>query len=426
MSADWGIPCVIERGRVLELAAEPGTSPEEAARLIRYRFLMRVAKDNGSTAIATGHTLDDQAETIVMHFLRGSGPDGLRGMLPSQDMGGWVGVKGGEGVLLIRPLLRVRRTQTEGYCSAKGLKPIHDPSNVESDHLRSRLRKELMPLLERYNPAAVETIARMGEIMQGVSSHLGAEVDRQIPRIVRQAGEGAYAIDWRLYLDLDTAVQRELLRQIVGHLRPEMRDVGFSHIESVRDFLTTERQGQRTLPGGLLVERAGGEAILCENGATVEFPQYPQLKPEARIEPDEEIDLDCGWSLDARRVELDEDVKESVMVGEATLTGQWEQVFDLEGVPDDLSLRVPRAGDRFRPLGFQGTMKLSDHFINEGIPRVVRSRWPVLVAGDTILWVVGLRRAAYAKITPSTRSALVIRLHRPADAESPHPRDWGD
>jgi len=154
----WGLPVTVEHADVPRLAEEEGLAPEEAARRARYGFLARVAGQIGASRIAVGHNADDQVETVLMHFLRGSGLAGLRGMLPLSPLGELrLGAALRDSPLagelrLIRPLLEVARPAIEAYCRSRGLQPRFDRSNLDTTYYRNRLRHELLPMLEGYNP----------------------------------------------------------------------------------------------------------------------------------------------------------------------------------------------------------------------------------------------------------------------------------
>ena len=148
-------------------------SPEQAARDVRYAFLARVYREHGADAVALGHTADDQAETILMHVVRGSGLTGLRGMEPWSSR-----PVEGEEVRFVRPLLGVPRADTEAYCRALGLRPRIDESNRSPDFTRNRVRAELLPLLEELNPAVRDALLRLSTAATRELSYLDAEVDR--------------------------------------------------------------------------------------------------------------------------------------------------------------------------------------------------------------------------------------------------------
>ena len=158
LAAGWGLPYTIGRADVPSLAAETRASIEEAARQARYDFLQGVARAAGAGTIAVGHNADDQAETVLMHFLRGSGLAGLRGMLPRTALG--------QG-FLISPLLETPRDRVEAYCAAHGLQPRRDLSNADTTIYRNRLRHELLPLLEGYNPAIRQVLGHTAGVLAG-------------------------------------------------------------------------------------------------------------------------------------------------------------------------------------------------------------------------------------------------------------------
>ncbi|MBK7328739.1 MAG: tRNA lysidine(34) synthetase TilS [Dehalococcoidia bacterium] len=157
MCAGLGVECITGEGDVAAVAAQMRRGMEDAAREMRYQFLAFVAEKQGSDCIATGHTANDQAETILMHIIRGSGVRGIRGMLPVSE------VPGSEAQRLIRPLLECSRGETEAICAEHGITPLIDPSNEDERFTRNQVRKQLLPVLERFNPSATEALIGLGE-----------------------------------------------------------------------------------------------------------------------------------------------------------------------------------------------------------------------------------------------------------------------
>ena len=166
---EWGIAATVETAAVLTYRKEHHLSLEDAARRLRYAFLQRVAAEVGAAAIATGHTADDQVETIIMHWLRGAGPGGLRGMLPVQALAG--------GIRLIRPLLDVTRAETGGYCRENGLAARHDLSNDDSAIQRNYVRHSVLPALDKVTPAARANILRTARILADEDAYMQQQVD---------------------------------------------------------------------------------------------------------------------------------------------------------------------------------------------------------------------------------------------------------
>lgn len=411
VAQSYGLETFVERADMSSVVGSSG-SLEEKARLARYRFLVQSATEQGIHHIATGHTADDQVETILMHFLRGAGPSGLRGMLPLIRMDDWVGIPEAEGMVLIRPLLGITRDQTLAHCAAIGLTPKEDKSNLDMSFTRNRLRHHLLPLLEQYNPGIRRVLRRTGQVMAGEADLLAHLVTDRWPSIIHPRGEGVLALDVPLFLEQPVALQRALLREAIARLRPSLRDIGFENVENAVNFISTPQRGNRlTIVGDLEMLHFADEVLLRAPEALIEFKHYPQLTSnnEETISIPGQIRLAFGWTLEMVTDQLDSTKRAAILsetVGRVA-------VFDERSVEAPLSLRPPQPGDRIRLLGMEGRTKVSDLFINHHIPRPARSRWPLVVSGDQVLWVVGVRMSHDARITDSTQRAIVIRLNKP-------------
>lgn len=402
----YGLPAAAAREDVRSQTGR-GVSLEQAARIARYRFLIRVAREHRASVIATGHTADDQAETILMHFLRGAGPEGLRGMLPSASLEEWPDLAGTRGLRLIRPLLAVTREETMAHCAHRNLTPRHDPSNLDPVFLRNRLRHELLPILASYNPEIRAVLCRTGRLMASVTDLLNSLADQAWQSVVREVGPGAVALETGRLHDLPHGLQLALMRRVLRTLSPRGRRLSMEVIErALERVLSPPRSSRAEVGSGLELWRVGKEIVIASPGASVSLPEFPQLaslKPR-RLSVPGVASLACGWKLEARygpdgaRVPLSD--LECV-------------AFDADLLAGVLRLRSPSPGDRIEPMGMQGSRKLSDLFIDLHVPRLARARWPVLVAGEKTLWLVGLRRSRHAPVTRRTRRRLVLRLIAP-------------
>lgn len=409
----YAVPSVVDRADVRSRMEGSG-SLEETARLVRYRFLARVAKQHGTPFVATGHTADDQVETIVMHFLRGAGSAGLRGMLPSTSLDDWTGIPEGEGIMLVRPILDLTREQTEAHCRSIGLQPRMDSSNLDLTFFRNRLRHELLPELATYNPGVKDVILRTGRVMAGLTDLVETLVAEEWSRVVGERGEGTLGFGVAAMRSLPIALQRGLIRKAIARLKPGLRDVDFDSVERAVEFAKSPTPGHTvTLLGGLRMIQIGDEVVLCEEASELRFPEYPQVR-SMKTEPleiDGDVSLAEGWSLSATSKSLSSNEWES-LAGE----GRPRQIaLDARELPSGLTVRAPKPGDRFQPLGMPGSVKVADLFINLHIPKPARDRWPLIVAGDRIVWVVGLRMSHLVRLTKSTREAVVLRLRRLED-----------
>jgi tRNA(Ile)-lysidine synthetase-like protein len=407
----YGLPGVIAREDVRSLALDGG-SIEDIARQVRYRFLARVAREHRARVIATGHTADDQAETILMHLLRGAGPEGLRGMLPATTMGSWAVIPEAEGLTLVRPLLQITRGETQSHCLAIGLSPRQDPSNLDRVFLRNRVRHELLPLLETYSPGVRRILTRTGKVMAAQASLIGDLVESIWPEVIREAGAAALAIRVQPWLAQPEAIQAAVLRRAMGQIRPGLSDVGLEVVERGLEFIRRPPRARRMdLAGGLEMVHLRDEVILAEPGAVLSFPDLPQLVSERsrRLTLPGKLRLASGWRLEASVEAASASYRRRLK----RAAGGYQVAIDAEVLRAPLSVRRWAPGDRIHPLGMEGTVKVADLFANEHVPLPARGRWPVVVAGDSLVWVVGLRMSHEVRLTSRSRQALVLRAISP-------------
>ena len=235
-----------EHGDVRAFAAENKLSIETAARQLRYNFLAKVCKKTASDAIALAHHANDQAETILMRLIRGATSAGLSAMkfCTNSEYG-----------LLLRPLLRFKKSELEKYCERQGLIPRIDETNFELDATRNKIRLEFLPMLEKFNPAIVETLCRFGEVSAAESEFINAEVKKIFTNIVKDN-----AIIQKEFLKLQPAIQRLVIKKFLGNVK----DFGFIHFEEIRKVLTNDLSGVE-LPNGLRADLRRGRLSVVKN-----------------------------------------------------------------------------------------------------------------------------------------------------------------
>jgi tRNA(Ile)-lysidine synthase len=391
-------------------AARGRRSLEEAARELRYDFLRRTALAAGAALIAVAHTADDQAETVLMHFLRGSGLAGLKGMLPRVEMGDWrLGDETDQPLAphlhLIRPLLTISRADVEAYCAERGLRPIHDPSNDDAAIYRNRLRHELLPQLETYNPSIREVLRRAAEVAAGehaLVQALAADLWRRLAR----ADGGEVEFDRPGWLALSVPEQRLLLREAVHRLLPGRRDVDLAPIAQAVAFSRTATPGRSCdVLGGLRFKVTARAVVLSPWGYQAEPADVPLLADDGALTP--------PWRFEAAA--LPSGAPDADLAAGAD---PWRAVVDADTLPaGEWRLRARRPGDRFQPLGLGGhSAKLSDFLINSKVDEALRDRWPLAARGDEIVWVAGLRLDERYRVTAATRHAVRLRLFKTESA----------
>ncbi|MDD5093967.1 MAG: tRNA lysidine(34) synthetase TilS [Dehalococcoidia bacterium] len=387
---------IIEERDVSSYQVEKRISLEEAAREVRYAFFSRVAKSVGADAVAVGHTADDQAETILMHLIRGTGMAGLRGMQPLFRRH----LPGGS-LRVIRPLLEVTRQQTEAYCSQCNLSPRIDSSNLSPKYLRNRIRSELMPILQGYNSNIRENLTRTARIVVADMDQIDATVSQLWESVASERPDGI-ALDNKAFAGLSLSLKRYLLRSVLEKLLGELRDIEEVHIESLLEAMEHPAGKKLFLPEGLLFWGDYTQSLITtEEEAPCPLPKF---EGEHKLAVPGEL-LISGWGVKAQIRDWDSGcrVQES---------GVYRAVFDFDLTGADLTIRSRREGDRFQPLGMQESKKLQDFMTDAKIPRAWRDRVPLLCSWGQILWVVGWRIDDRAKVTPSTRRVLEIEFER--------------
>jgi tRNA(Ile)-lysidine synthase len=233
-AAQHGVPCHIEKANVPKLAAEMNLSLETAARMARYDFLMRAADQHEAKIVAVAHHADDQAETVLHRLMRGTGLAGLRGMAAQSPM------PGAPHLTLLRPLLRFGRKDIEQYCADCGLQPRHDATNDDLAHTRNRIRHELLPQLEQYNPGIRAVLARLADSATTDFEIIEYATQQAFSSIATQTEAHAIVFDRVTWRNLPVGLQRATLRHAVSQLKGHLTDLKFSAIEEARDVLTSD------------------------------------------------------------------------------------------------------------------------------------------------------------------------------------------
>ncbi len=393
---------------VTDYASDQGLSIEEAARNLRYQFLFETARQALAAAVAVGHTADDQVETVLMHLLRGSGLAGLRGMVYRAVNPAW-----DRSIPLVRPLLGVSHAETQAYCSAQGVHPLVDQSNFDLAYARNRLRHELIPLLETYNPQFRQLIWSSALTLGGDYQVVAQAVDQAWKKIAIQADALGVVFDRSMFLAELPGIQRGLLRKAIESLRLNLRDISLESIERGRAFIRApSRSGQIDLVGKLYLKVLSGQIMLYPWRGKLPRPAGPALPSAEPIQltVPGSIDLADGWRLEAVIKGLTEVTDRGGAILDA---GPYEACLDLATLAAPLMVRCRRPGDRFHPLGLTaGEQKLSDFFINLKLEASARARWPLVCSDGKIVWVAGCRIGHPYRLTSASREILRLRLFR--------------
>jgi len=372
ISNEWGVPVTAASADVPTLAAELRLSLEAAARLARYRFLAEVARTVGATHVASAHNADDQAETVLMHILRGAGLAGLGGMRFAAPM------FDAPDLTLVRPLLAVPRAEVETYCRAHGLQPRNDETNSDVTYLRNRLRHEVMPLLRQINPQTPRQLRQLADAGAVDAAYIEEAFQREI---AAQATVSADTVTLSLaaFRAAHPALQRRFVVWAARQLNPAVELAYVQQVEAVAIAVSGRVGALVTLPTGLTLGVDYETVSIARAGALPADEQAFLLAPGAVL------DVALPGVTDAGRWGLHASIgPESPAEAQAVLV-----------IPEGarVRLRTRRPGDRFAPLGLGGhTQKLKEWLIDHKVPRRWRDRLPLLeVDGELAALVLGDR-----------------------------------
>lgn len=417
VAAGWNIPCTVETCDVASYARREKLAVEEAARQCRYGFLARTAARVDAVAIAVGHNADDQAESVLMHFIRGSGLAGLRGMLPSTPFSNLkfqIPDSNFQSSIpdlqLIRPLLEITRAEIKAYCQQYGLQPRFDCSNLDTTYFRNWLRHTLLPLMETHNPGVSTVLRRTAAVIAADFDLLHNLLEETWGPVTCAESEQAITFDLAAWRALPLSLKRSTLREAIHRLRRTLRNINFVHVEDALELAERGHTGdQATLPAGLALT-VSYDTFIVASGNYAARPSVPQLAPGITLNvavPGQTPLPDSDWIIETNL---------QSPIPHLYPNTPWEACLDANALQEPLILRTRQAGDRLAPFGMGGhTKALRDVFIHAKIPQAWRDHVPVLVSGSRIVWVCGVQVAHGACVTEATQRVLYARFVKTND-----------
>ncbi len=398
-----GLPFHLGQGDVAAHAGRNRLTLEEAARDLRYNFLLRTARDENITAIATGHTMDDQAETVLMHLIRGSGLKGLGGILPIGKVPFRSGNPADETVRVVRPLLCVTHAQTAGWCAQEGWSPLEDPTNRNTDFTRNRIRRELIPLLEQYNASITDALSRLAELAQVQDSYLTQTANRLWEGSASELAPGLVRFPLQTFRNEHAAVRQALLRRAVLYLEGTLEDVAYRPVERVLEFVQSPSGPRR-------MDLSIGVGVSIEDDWLVFRSHAAPVVPEW-----DGVELQCPGILSIHHPEWQIEafpVEQAACSGMDLTKDPWTVWINPERIRLPLTLRKRRAGDKFHPEGMPGYVSLNDFLSSHHLSFSERDHWPLVCDSDGIIWIPGFRLKKGIGATEESGSCWKIRIER--------------
>jgi tRNA(Ile)-lysidine synthase len=393
-----GVPLSTKRMDPRRLKKGTETNLEAFCREERYRFLAAAREKLGYDKIALGHNRSDQAETVLMHLLRGSGLGGMKGMLPVRD-----------GVY-IRPILEATRKEILLFLQEEKLDYVLDSTNASEAFHRNRIRHHLIgEILVTYNPRVEENIAQLARIIADENDYINSVVDGLIEAWGLGGDRTACRVKIEKLEGLHPALRKRVILGLLQRLARKGAEIGHVHVEAVQGLITAGRTGKALdLPGEIRVCREYGMLVMARGRRTGSSPRKNgrASRPQGDYSYDVRVPGAVGVAEAGRRLSFD-----FVGAGDARFDCGKRVYMDYDRIVLPVVVRNVRTGDRIQPLGMKGHKKVKSLFIDEKIARDERDRLPVVADRKSVLWVPGLRMSERVRIRPGTETVLKIEIN---------------
>lgn len=384
------VPVHIEKCDIVKIAAERGMSIEEAGRDVRYETFRKVAKQTGADSICVAHNMNDQAETVLMNILRGSGLEGLKGMEYRNGS-------------IVRPLLEISRSRIEQYCIKEELKPRIDSSNLETQYTRNIIRLKLLPYIKGLMNTAPETaLSKMASILSADNEYLEKCADEAFGAVLTDEDPTALTLDAKALAAMHEAISSRVIRKCILRTAGTLKGIGREHITAVKELAGSGRTGALIcLPLGVRVAKSYDTVQLF-------LKENRMMMPPVDIS----ITIPGETEIPGRGITVNTSVLEPGNAADEIFAKRDSlvQYFDYEAAEKGIRIRNRRDGDRIKPLGFSGTKKLKSYFIDKKIPRTQRDGILLLAADNDIIWIIGHEKGDKYKVTENTAKVLAVEV----------------
>jgi tRNA(Ile)-lysidine synthase len=378
---------------VREVSLKLGVSLEEAGREVRYRELEATADRLGAAKIAVAHNKNDQAETVLMNIIRGTGLDGLKGMDYCRGR-------------IVRPLLGIERNEIEEYCIQKQLNPHTDKTNLESVYTRNKIRLDLIPLIEKsFGIRVSDSIWRMTALLKDDRDFIEEAAFNAFETCAELDEKSGLSIDIRKLGTLHPAIKKRVIRASLERVKGDLKGVESIHIDKVLSQVSEGGTGSELhLPSGIRSRKSYGRLQLFMFAGEASRSDFSSVVSIPGVTTVENIRLKLEASLEKCNniVEEYSNIRYNSLV----------QFFDYEGLITGINIRNRREGDVFKPLKSNGTKKLKEFFIDNKVPRHERDKIPLITRGNEVVWVIGFKISDKFKVTENTKTVLRLECKK--------------
>ena len=373
-------------GKMDQIKGKKGISPEDFYRRQRYDFLNKIFEDYQAQKIALGHNLQDQAETVLLNLLRGSGLEGLKGFLPMRD---------GK---FIRPLIEISRQEIMSFLNEAGIPYRHDSSNKNKIYLRNQIRSELIPYLkEKFNPKIEENLAQMADILRPEDEFIRQHVAHALKSSFIERQQDLILLKIADINKLHPAIRWRLFKTLLESLSPAKNGFSFIHIKSLDNLAQKCDSGKIiVLPLGIEARREYDNLILERKKVCSKQMKY-------------EYTMNIPGSLYVKERKLT--IRSELTTKEnVDFSGKNQVYLDLDKIQQPVIIRNRRDGDWFQPLGMQGRQKIKTFFIDHKMPRCERNEIILLVDRLSVIWIENMHLNDRVKITEETKNVLKLDI----------------
>lgn len=375
-----------KRVDVNKLSKDKNISCESAGRKARYDFFYELKKEFNAQKIAIAHNANDQAETILMRIMRGTGLNGLVGIRPVRDK------------IFVRPLINITRSQIEDYCTLNNLNPRIDKTNLETIYSRNKIRLELIPYIQKnFNEDIIKTLNRLSDTIKADNDYLEA-ISKEKFKKYCDINKEKVIISKGAFVEHKAIITR-IIRLAIYNLCGNLYNLDKSHIYQIIDIQGTSTGKALNLPGNINVINNYGNIYIYK---TKNYSSKKETNTEYKLGMgiNELRDENLIVELSLLKNESIQNLKSNKLI----------KYFNYDKIKGEIVLRHKKDGDRFIPLGMNGSKKLKDFFIDEKVIKYQREEIPIICFDNEISWIVGYRTSEVFKVTENTKNILQIKI----------------
>lgn len=380
------IESYIERIDIATIAENEGQSIELAGREERYKAFNKIKKNFGYNKIAVAHNSNDQAETVLMRLMRGSGLEGLTGIKAKRDGG------------IIRPILCLNRNEIERYCEEYKLEPRIDKSNYEKIYNRNKVRLDILPYMkENFNEDIIETLNRMALLLQKDNEYLEKVATSGFNKYCEEKNN-KIIVNKELFRNEEEAIITRILKMCFKSISNSYKNFEMKHIVDIMDLSKLGTNKEIHLTNGVVVQNIYGDIIFKQRKNKEDTIQAREVYIK-KEDLTNEIEF-SKYNIELQIISKKNNIEFS--------NNDLIKFFDYDKIEEGIIIRNRKDGDKMVPIGMKGTKKIKDIFINSKVPKENRDIIPIVCFDEKIAWIVGVKVSEQFKVTSNTKQILKI------------------